>query len=95
MDTRRTIDLHGLHVDEALEQVRLRIEGLRYELGDGTSTIAARLDIITGVGNHSQGHRARLLPAVEAFCAKQPGCTCEQRLPGIVTVTMKAARKRR
>lgn len=54
------IDLHGLHLDEALEQVRDRL--CRLEAGE---VRGHTVEIITGAGHHSEHHRAKLRPAVE------------------------------
>jgi len=52
------IDLHGLHVDEAMAQVKERLR--RLEAGD-----MASVEIITGAGHHSEQNRAKIRPAVE------------------------------
>jgi DNA-nicking Smr family endonuclease len=72
-----TIDLHGLHVDEAIEKVEETIE--RYKAEKKTHLV-----IIVGVGNHSQNHQAKLKPAINSLVAKlnvsftpnkpNPGC---------------------
>jgi DNA-nicking Smr family endonuclease len=55
-----TIDLHGLHVKEALDYVEKRIDTCR-------SSNIAQLTVITGMGNNSAGGIAKLKPAVEKF----------------------------
>jgi len=64
------MDLHGLHVDEAMEQVKERLRRLEAgEVPDGT------VEIITGAGHHSEQHKAKIRPAVEAELRKRPALT--------------------
>lgn len=56
----KSIDLHGLHVDEALRVVKMAIHAKKRQ---GHRV----LYIITGAGKHSDHSRARLKPAVENF----------------------------
>ncbi|CAJ1052124.1 NEDD4-binding protein 2 isoform X1 [Xyrichtys novacula] len=59
---RNILDLHGLHVDEAIEHLAhvLQDKSTEYEQG----LCKPQLSIITGRGNHSQGGVARIRPAV-------------------------------
>ncbi|KAK8844075.1 hypothetical protein IAR55_006869 [Kwoniella newhampshirensis] len=58
-----TIDLHGLYVKEAIERTEAAIsQGQRR--GQGT------LNVIVGKGIHSQGHVAKIKPAVEDLMRK-------------------------
>lgn len=56
------LDLHGLHVDEAIDRMCriLREKGEEYKRTGGKPY----LSVITGRGNHSQGGVARIKPAV-------------------------------
>ncbi|KAK4685551.1 hypothetical protein P7C73_g4596, partial [Tremellales sp. Uapishka_1] len=53
-----TIDLHGLYVKEAIEETEKAIQNAQ---GQGLTT----LRVIVGKGIHSQGHVAKIKPAVE------------------------------
>mmetsp|Transcript_3635 Transcript_3635/g.5164 ORF Transcript_3635/g.5164 Transcript_3635/m.5164 type:complete len:105 (-) Transcript_3635:358-672(-) len=54
------LDLHGLHVKEAIERLNLELEG---------ATTHTTVRILTGSGHHSRGihHAPRLKPAVERY----------------------------
>ena len=58
-----TIDLHGLYVKEALERTELAIQ-------QAQSAGQSELRIIVGKGIHSQGHVAKIKPAVEEMMQK-------------------------
>ncbi|XP_042324052.1 NEDD4-binding protein 2 isoform X2 [Sceloporus undulatus] len=74
------LDLHGLHVDEALHHLDrvLQEKTKEYNLAGGKPY----LYVITGRGNHSQGGVARIKPAVMkyltnhkfSFAEIKPGC---------------------
>jgi hypothetical protein len=53
-----TIDLHGLYVKEAIERTEAAISQAQ-QRGD------AEIKVIVGKGLHSQGHVAKIKPAVE------------------------------
>ncbi|CAM9329486.1 unnamed protein product [Ectocarpus fasciculatus] len=57
------MDLHGLHVAEA-------VEVLDREMGALAERGLCSVRVLTGTGHHSKGptNKARLLPAVENFC---------------------------
>lgn len=58
-----TIDLHGLYVKEAIERTEAAIaEGQRSGQGE--------LRVIVGKGIHSQGHVAKIKPAVQDLMQK-------------------------
>eukprot|EP00698_Gefionella_okellyi_P023707 TRINITY_DN8173_c0_g1_i1.p1 TRINITY_DN8173_c0_g1~~TRINITY_DN8173_c0_g1_i1.p1 ORF type:complete len:624 (+),score=105.68 TRINITY_DN8173_c0_g1_i1:115-1986(+) len=59
-----SIDLHGLHVQEALEMLRLRIQEQRRR---GVK----QLFVITGAGKHSLAGTARVKSAVIRFCREE------------------------
>ncbi|CAL8468044.1 g7583 [Coccomyxa elongata] len=54
-----TLDLHGLHVGEAIAAVDRRLQQLEEHLSH-QKVRAAQLRVITGVGNHSSGGEASL-----------------------------------
>ncbi|EIW67118.1 hypothetical protein TREMEDRAFT_34383, partial [Tremella mesenterica DSM 1558] len=58
-----TIDLHGLYVKEALERVETAISR-------GQKMKQKELKVIVGKGIHSQGHVAKVKPAVEGLMMK-------------------------
>ncbi|KAI8907483.1 hypothetical protein DFJ77DRAFT_434622 [Powellomyces hirtus] len=60
-DGSQTIDLHGLHPDEAVEMVEASIARLKREMFTG------RVVIVTGTGNHSRGQKAKVLPAIREY----------------------------
>jgi DNA-nicking Smr family endonuclease len=53
-----TIDVHGLYVKEAIERTEAAVR-------DAQGRGDAELRVIVGKGIHSQGHVAKIKPAVE------------------------------
>ncbi|KAJ2964767.1 hypothetical protein NQZ79_g238 [Umbelopsis isabellina] len=68
------IDLHGLHVDEALDLVHDRLAGLR----DYHGTVY----VITGTGHHSRGRQGQLQPALRQWLDQQSFPWAETSLRG-------------
>uniref|UniRef100_A0A2K5N6X1 NEDD4 binding protein 2 n=1 Tax=Cercocebus atys TaxID=9531 RepID=A0A2K5N6X1_CERAT len=74
------LDLHGLHVDEALEHLMRVLEKKTEEFKQNGGK--PYLSVITGRGNHSQGGVARIKPAVIKYLIShsfrfseiKPGC---------------------
>lgn len=62
------LDLHGLHVAEALKILRREIGQLQ-QTGQGKGRVAIKVHILVGTGHHTKGARtpARLPVAVETF----------------------------
>jgi len=58
-----TIDLHGLYVKEAIERTEAAIANAQRQ---GTD----ELRVIVGKGIHSQGHVAKIKPAVQGLMQK-------------------------
>ena len=70
-----TLDMHGLHVAEALAAVASRLAALRASAAAGRAggeRSGGSLTIITGVGAHSS-HAARLAPAVRGWLEEGKG----------------------
>ncbi|KAM4807656.1 NEDD4-binding protein 2 [Rhinophrynus dorsalis] len=80
------LDLHGLHVDEAMKHLRrvLQEKMDEYKQKGGKSY----LSVITGRGNHSQGGVARIKPAVVDYLTNQNFRFQEIR-PGVLRITLK------
>jgi len=68
------IDLHGLHVDEALEATKKKLAQL--VAGD-----IGHLEIVTGAGHHSESGKAAIRPAVEDLL-KEMGLTYQDNRGG-------------
>uniref|UniRef100_A0A7S3YS31 Smr domain-containing protein n=2 Tax=Lotharella globosa TaxID=91324 RepID=A0A7S3YS31_9EUKA len=58
------IDLHGLTVDEALGFLKERLEKFLH------NDVDDKLHCVTGAGNHSPGHLAKIKPAVKELVTK-------------------------
>lgn len=63
------LDLHGLHVEEALAALERRLGEL--EAGCGQRGAARRLSVIVGRGKHSSGAEASIPRAVESYLAQR------------------------
>jgi DNA-nicking Smr family endonuclease len=57
------IDLHGLYVAEALEYLQRKVDDCR-------AKNIVRLEVITGMGNHSPDNIAKIKPKVEEFALR-------------------------
>ena len=74
------LDLHGLHVDEAIEHLTTVLQQKTEEFKQNGGK--PYLSVITGRGNHSQGGVARITPAVIKYLTShnfrfseiKPGC---------------------
>ncbi|XP_072319867.1 NEDD4-binding protein 2 isoform X2 [Eucyclogobius newberryi] len=80
------LDLHGLHVDEALEHLTDILEQKTTECERGLCR--PQLSVITGRGNHSQGGVARIRPAVLDYLTNKHYRFTEPK-PGLVLVSLK------
>ena len=71
------IDVHGLHVDEAIRKLKERIAQIRKRGGQkGKNSKKNKgngyaLDILTGTGHHSFGGFAKVGPAIRSFAQSQ------------------------
>lgn len=80
------LDLHGLHVDEALEHLNYVLEKKTRECEQGLCR--PQLSVITGRGNHSLGGVARIRPAVRDYLTNKHYRFTEPK-PGLVLVSLK------
>lgn len=76
-DMSDTLDMHGLHVNEALEALKEKI---------ATAQTGKSVHVITGRGSHSKGREARIKPAVLQFL-RQNGYRFEETNAGMLKVT--------
>jgi hypothetical protein len=79
------IDLHGLHVAEALAALRARLAALRAARGAGS-----RVHVLVGTGHHTVGEKtpARLPTAVLALLREELRLRCRQRTAGLLEVQL-------
>ncbi|KAF6733452.1 NEDD4-binding protein 2 [Oryzias melastigma] len=83
---RNILDLHGLHVNEALEHLAQILQEKTAECAQGLCQ--PQLSVITGRGNHSQGGVARIRPAVIDYLTNKHYRFTEPK-PGLVLVSLK------
>nr|XP_046269555.1 NEDD4-binding protein 2 isoform X2 [Scatophagus argus] len=80
------LDLHGLHVDEALDYLA---QVLQEKISDCEQGLCRpQLSVITGRGNHSQGGVARIRPAVRDYLTNKHYRFTEPK-PGLMLVSLK------
>ncbi|ELU04304.1 hypothetical protein CAPTEDRAFT_117132, partial [Capitella teleta] len=80
------LDLHGLHVDEALEVLRSILAAKRK--GRPSRNQRPYLTVITGRGNHSRRGVARLRPSIMDYLQRNNFRFTETH-PGILRVMLK------
>ncbi|XP_053274383.1 NEDD4-binding protein 2 [Pleuronectes platessa] len=83
---RNILDLHGLHVDEAMEHLAQVLHDKTTESEQGLCR--PQLSVITGRGNHSQGGVARIRPAVIDYLTNNHYRFTEPK-PGLMLVSLK------
>lgn len=79
------LDLHGLHVDEAIHHLIKVLDDKTSEWHQGLC--GPQLSVITGKGNHSQGGVARIRPAVLDYLKTHHYSYTEPKT-GLVLVTL-------
>ena len=86
------LDLHSLHVDEAVKLVKEILGSRLSELGPNPSARVAKsrtqITIITGRGNHSRGGNAKVRPSVVNYL-KQHNFYFTEVNPGVIEVYLK------
>ncbi|KAM4050427.1 NEDD4-binding protein 2 isoform 1-T2 [Anomaloglossus baeobatrachus] len=80
------LDLHGLHVDEAMKHLRKVLQDKADEFRQSGGK--AHLLVITGRGNHSQGGVPRIKPAVIDFLTNHD-YRFQEKTPGVLRITLK------
>lgn len=80
------LDLHGLHVDEAMKHFRKVLQDKIDEFKQNGGK--PHLLVITGRGNHSQGGVPRIKPAVIDFLTNHD-YRFQEKTPGVLRVTLK------
>ncbi|KAL6748048.1 hypothetical protein V8C86DRAFT_1204876 [Haematococcus lacustris] len=81
------LDLHGLHVSEAVAALEAVVTQRRASAADGGARGAARLTVLTGTGHHSEGPHglSRLPQAVAKFLAAR-GLRSREVQPGLIEI---------
>lgn len=64
LEKNSTLDLHGLHVDEAIAALERILPNKEYELQNNSFKNRHYLIVVTGKGSHSRGGISKLKPAV-------------------------------
>jgi DNA-nicking Smr family endonuclease len=79
------LDLHGLHVAEALQQLRRRLPVLRAQHGSGTA-----VHVLVGTGHHTVGSKtpSRLPSAVATLLRDELKLRCREPQAGLLEVTL-------
>ena len=79
------LDLHGMHVQEALRVLHRYVQGLNDLCYPG----GILLKVVTGYGRHSADNRAKILPSVVAYlCESGFLFDVEEDNPGVVRVLL-------
>ncbi|PIA43127.1 hypothetical protein AQUCO_02000514v1 [Aquilegia coerulea] len=84
----RMIDLHGLHVNEAIHRLRSELSVLRNAARSADQRL--QVYICVGTGHHTKGSRtpARLPVAVEQYLLQEEGLEYTEPQPGLLRVVI-------
>ncbi|KAI3846684.1 hypothetical protein MKX03_029147 [Papaver bracteatum] len=84
----RMIDLHGLHVSEAIHRLRSELNVLRSAARNADQPL--QVYICVGTGHHTKGSRtpARLPVAVEQYLLQEEGLDYTEPQPGLLRVVI-------
>ncbi len=85
----RLLDLHGLHVNEAIPALKREIAQLR--LNVRSTRQREQIFICVGTGHHTKGSRtpARLPIAVQQYLAEEEHLPFTETQPGMLRVTVR------
>lgn len=89
MENLAKVDLHGLHVQEAIEVVEELLEWHRQSLRENSPAKKKYLYLITGTGKHSHRGKPRLKPAILKLLREKKYVVNEQN--GVLVVKLPTA----
>lgn len=81
LDSRRVVDFHGMRVKEGVGLLSFILR--RMKQSDNSVT---HLVVIVGQGNHSEGGKSRLKPAIIKFCQESQAYRCTTQGDGCLKI---------